>query len=156
MALWCTLAYLCDALFTCVCVGVISQMFALLLNFDPSQAPAHSSLCVSVGAGSCISEATSFRQEANIISTPDSFMANEFGSDKVPCAALAPLPPLALPPATLLFAGKLCSTRCSSFWVPNTPLPFAGPQNREGRSCQVWRVAHGPWRGQVNVSLTCN
>jgi len=65
-----------------LCAFVCSQMFSLLRNFDPSVAPAHSTLCVAVG-GSCISETTSFADEAKIIGTPDSFMANEFGSDKV-------------------------------------------------------------------------
>jgi len=37
-----------------------------LKNFEPSIAPAHNTLCVAVG-GSCISETTSFADEAKLI-----------------------------------------------------------------------------------------
>lgn len=64
-------------------------MFALLLNFDPSQAPAHSTLCARVIGDTCVSEKTTLNQEASIIassvSSTGSFALNEFRSDKV-CA----------------------------------------------------------------------
>jgi hypothetical protein len=56
-------------------------MFALLHNWDPTVAPAHSALCVAVGS-SCVSENTSFHDEAMMISKPASFMSKEFDSDK--------------------------------------------------------------------------
>ena len=57
-------------------------MFALLHNFDPKLAPAHSKLCSLVSGMDCVSENTTPQQESAIIAKTGSFMDREFDSDK--------------------------------------------------------------------------
>ena len=64
-------------------------MFALLHNFDPKLAPAHSKLCSLVSGMDCVSENTTPQQESAIIAKTGSFMDHEFDSDKVRPAASA-------------------------------------------------------------------
>ena len=59
------------------------QMFALLLNFDPTVAPAHSTYCAAVDGTHCITENTSFRQEASMIGDTAKFEDNLFASHMV-------------------------------------------------------------------------
>ena len=69
------------------------QMFVILHNFDSNMAPPHSGLCSFLrGSRTCITENTSFSDEANIFATSDRFLSHEFDSvqDPMPKVVSAP------------------------------------------------------------------